>query len=291
MRFLLLALRVWSQALTFLRKGVDSVTKQKPIFAALRRRWPSCPGSRRHVPQTPISPRTPGCRGVTRTAGVGAGATPANRTEKPVAVTISKETTYLVSPLRDDGYVDYIASLNQQTAAGVTPQNNALVPLMQVLGPRNVSKEIRAAYFERLESTSARGRRVPGSFRDFVAGLGLDEQQRARVEEEEYKQATEGPWSEPECPHIAQWIARNDPSLTGPWQPRVAHGSIRRWWSVTYQACWWRSCCRQLTACGRLPGVLKCGRCCGLGRGTRRRPGRTCWPVTGWLGWWRRDRR
>ena len=29
-------------------------------------------------------------------------------TRSPPAVTISKETTYLVEPLRDDGYVDYV---------------------------------------------------------------------------------------------------------------------------------------------------------------------------------------
>ena len=50
-------------------------------------------------------------------------ATPAKgQSKKPrVAITISKETTRIVRPLRKDGYVDYIAALNEHYSRGTTP--------------------------------------------------------------------------------------------------------------------------------------------------------------------------
>jgi hypothetical protein len=66
------------------------------------------------------------------------------RVEAPrVKVTISKETTYITEPLRPDGYPDYLAALDQRRSEGVTPENNAAVPLMRALGPGIISKNIR----------------------------------------------------------------------------------------------------------------------------------------------------
>ena len=73
-----------------------------------------------------------------------AGITPARSSEersKPAAppkaplvlVTISKETTYITGPLRKDGYVDYVAALNQRCSQGVTPENNAAVPFLKAM--------------------------------------------------------------------------------------------------------------------------------------------------------------
>ena len=42
-------------------------------------------------------------------------------------IRISRETTFLVSPIRDDGRVDYIAALNQQLQKDVTPENYSVV--------------------------------------------------------------------------------------------------------------------------------------------------------------------
>ena len=64
--------------------------------------------------------------------------------------TISRETTRIVEPLRADGYVDYCAALNAICAAGVTPENNAVVAIWQVLGPKSISADDRQRYFELL---------------------------------------------------------------------------------------------------------------------------------------------
>lgn len=52
------------------------------------------------------------------------------------AVAVSPQTTHVLEPLKPNGDVDYIAWLNRHHSAGVTPQNNAFVELLQVIGPR-----------------------------------------------------------------------------------------------------------------------------------------------------------
>lgn len=53
----------------------------------------------------------------------------------PPRITISKETTWATEPLDERGFVDYFAVINSRISAGVTPENNAVVPLYRALGP------------------------------------------------------------------------------------------------------------------------------------------------------------
>ena len=48
--------------------------------------------------------------------------------------TLSKETTGITSPLHDDGTVDYVAALNERYGRGVTPDNNAFIDWLQIVG-------------------------------------------------------------------------------------------------------------------------------------------------------------
>ncbi len=50
--------------------------------------------------------------------------------------TISKETTFVTGPVDKDGYIDYVAALNERLRQGVTPENNANVLIWKALGPR-----------------------------------------------------------------------------------------------------------------------------------------------------------
>src|SRR5262245_55897881 len=56
--------------------------------------------------------------------------------------TISKETTYVTGPLDKDGYIDYVAALNERLRQGVTPENNANVLIWKALGPRPEGKRM-----------------------------------------------------------------------------------------------------------------------------------------------------
>jgi len=55
--------------------------------------------------------------------------------QKPL-VTISTETTRITAPLKPSGYPDYLAALNQAMSKGVTPENNAVVLLLRMGGPK-----------------------------------------------------------------------------------------------------------------------------------------------------------
>jgi hypothetical protein len=66
------------------------------------------------------------------------------------ALVISPATTRLIEPLDEMGYPDYVAALNVQLSKGVTADNNAMVPLMQALGPKEIPATYREDFFRRL---------------------------------------------------------------------------------------------------------------------------------------------
>lgn len=148
-------------------------------------------------------------------------------------ITISKETTYILGPVTKDGRVDYLAAVNQLTSKGVTPENNAVVPLIRALGPSVVFKAMRREFFERL------GISPPAA--DGKYFVDLDEFGRELNDEDgflnEYERATTNLWSAAEYPRLAEWLKRNERVLllvreaTRPacyYQPRVATDELPR---------------------------------------------------------------
>ena len=67
--------------------------------------------------------------------------------DSDVPIRISKETTYITSPLRNDGTVDYIEALSQRQREGVTPENNSVVMFRRALGHTDLSAETSDEYF------------------------------------------------------------------------------------------------------------------------------------------------
>ncbi len=157
------------------------------------------------------------------------------------AVTISEETTYIVEPLREDGYVDYLAALNERSREGVTPENNAAVLLWQAIGPAeflgSCGGQDHQWFFEELAVDP-----LPEKGEYFV---GLDELAKRMevsprpaeggqkpgtgpVEEKEDErdwqdilgelweqcdQAKQRPWSIDEFPELAAWLESNEDPL------------------------------------------------------------------------------
>jgi hypothetical protein len=58
------------------------------------------------------------------------------RPPKPPALRIHEDVTRITGPLDAEGYIDFEAALNERLSAGVTPDNNAAVPLWQAIGPK-----------------------------------------------------------------------------------------------------------------------------------------------------------
>jgi len=50
------------------------------------------------------------------------------------------DTTRIVSPVRDDGTIDYLTAVDNQFGAGATPENNAAIPMLQALGRQAIPR-------------------------------------------------------------------------------------------------------------------------------------------------------
>ena len=139
-----------------------------------------------------------------------------------VAVTISKETTYITEPLRADGYPDYMAALNQRASKGVTPENNAAVLFWKAMGPTEIGAKERDKYFKMLGMPSLREEG------DYFVTLDkyLDRQKdtensKGPMTQEEHNRiwdqlrlGMKRPWSKQEFPVLAGWVEANEKPLT-----------------------------------------------------------------------------
>lgn len=150
----------------------------------------------------------------------------------PVLVTIGKETTYITEPLKPSGYPDYIEALNQLASKGVTPENNAAVVLLRVLGPKGIEDDISAEYYRRLGiSPLQKGGSYFVSYEDFIKGLSDDELAIAVKDNKTDIAASVGgdaireqiltdihtccerPWKAEKFPHVAKWLKEQEEIL------------------------------------------------------------------------------
>jgi len=141
--------------------------------------------------------------------------------KKPyVAITISKETTYITEPLRKDGYVNYVAALNERFRAGVTHENNAAVPFLKAMGPGEIGEKYQNEYCRLLDIPP-----LPKNGNYFVPvekyAKALEDAARPTAQEEkgqdiyseQLTSATKRPWSTKEFPILAGWLATNEKPL------------------------------------------------------------------------------
>lgn len=130
-------------------------------------------------------------------------------------ITVSRETTYVVEPLRPDGYVDYIAALNARYSRGVTPENNAAVLLWQAYGPDDLPEKIREPFFKMLGTPMPplEGEYWVDSSRVIWSGAPDDENARHEFLWKEMDKAMARPWKRQDLPVIAAWLDRNEKPL------------------------------------------------------------------------------
>ena len=142
-------------------------------------------------------------------------ATPASRLIK-----IGKTTTHIDGPLDEAGRVDYLAALNKMFSKGVTPKNNAAVPIFQAFGRSELTPEIMDEFFEQLGiSVPSKEGRYYISLEDFAiaeqAALAGDqpddaEQKTRQAATKEYDLGLAGPWTRKQHPQLARWVKRNE---------------------------------------------------------------------------------
>ena len=140
-----------------------------------------------------------------------------------VAVTISKETTFITGPLRKDGYVDYLGALNERCRQGVTVDNNASVLYHKAMGPGEIPKQHREQFFkmlgipplaERGDYFQALGDYIEERQTTAKAAPGDKPEHDCGVTSKQLIAATNRPWSKKEFPWMAGWLAANEKPLT-----------------------------------------------------------------------------
>ena len=140
-----------------------------------------------------------------------------------VPIRISKETTYITSPLRNDGTVDYIEALSQRQREGVTSENNSVVLFRRALGHRDLPAKTIAEYFRQLgiEALPKDGQYLV-DLDDFLDTLdsselpepGTDIFRRRNVIHRQSEEAKTRPWTRDEFPIIARWVDANEVPLS-----------------------------------------------------------------------------
>lgn len=138
------------------------------------------------------------------------------------APTISKETTYITEPLREDGYPDYVAALDRRLREGVTPENNAAVLLWKAVGPGEIWKEHRERYFEMLGIPPLPEKgdyfvdldKYLAQQKDIARSAGAKSEPGATTDAYDLlAPALKRPWSKEEFPLLAAWLATNEKPL------------------------------------------------------------------------------
>jgi hypothetical protein len=130
----------------------------------------------------------------------------------PPRITPSTKTTKVVAPLDDDGYVDYVASLNEIYGRDVTPENNAGLLFVRASRIEGLGPAERKRFFELLHCPP-----LPEEG-DYLTDIDQYVQKRVgrpptKRETEDRDRAMRWPWSPYDLPHIAKWIEFNDKPL------------------------------------------------------------------------------
>jgi len=127
-------------------------------------------------------------------------------------ITISRKTTYILEPLDQDGYVDYLAALNQMGSQGVTPENNAGVLLVRAIGLRDLEPADRLRFYKLL------GIEPPAEQGPYLTDLGdFVKNERhlpwTKKEEADLDRSMHAPWMRRELPIVEEWLKANEKPL------------------------------------------------------------------------------
>lgn len=121
------------------------------------------------------------------------------------------ETTFVDGPLDGDGRVDYVAALNEQIRRGITPDNNAAVDVLDIMGPANIALSIRPEFY------SALGKVAPPEAGDYFVTSAkmaqLTDGGKAGKNFLESLDKCSKPWATNQFPEVAQWLNNNEKFL------------------------------------------------------------------------------
>jgi hypothetical protein len=132
-------------------------------------------------------------------------------------IIVSKETTHVLGPLRDDGTVDFLAAINEEMGKGVTPENNAAIAFWAAIGPSHIPEDKRTTFYDALgiPELAENGTYLVSEEEFYKKHLGVEQltelqiQQMDRELSDPLLVAYGRPWSASEFPLLTKWIDVN----------------------------------------------------------------------------------
>jgi hypothetical protein len=139
--------------------------------------------------------------------------------KKPVVpqpkLPLGKDTTFVTGPLDKHGYIDYEAALNAELSKNVSRDNNAMVLLMEVLGPApEGGNGLPPAYFKWLDipPLPPDGDYFISQYKYVRDQLGLTGDKLEAIYDVGY-QLSQRPWKADDCPPLAEWLKAHEKHL------------------------------------------------------------------------------
>ncbi|MDB5347568.1 MAG: hypothetical protein JWP89_5945 [Schlesneria sp.] len=117
------------------------------------------------------------------------------------APTISRETTFVTAPVDSDGFVDYLAALNEHLREGMTVDNNAAV----LFARGGLGMGIRT-------NRRARTLAILGVEESDLLVPGYDKWAE-RGDQKVLDQVIDQPWEGSQFPQVLEWLERNEAAL------------------------------------------------------------------------------
>ena len=124
-------------------------------------------------------------------------------------IIVSRQTTFITSPLRPDGLPDYERYILELYRKGVTPENNAAVLLWQALWPGELDPKHYALVAEELGLEE-----IPAEEDSLVALRGLDSSNPSvSLPDAVIERSMSTPWTSEQMPPLAVWLKENQAPL------------------------------------------------------------------------------
>jgi hypothetical protein len=134
-------------------------------------------------------------------------------------IRLGPDTTFIAEPLGPDGAVDYLAAINQMSAAGMTPQDNSAVDLLHAFGPEVLDANLRSRYYAELGMSP-----LPPEGQYFVVfGKHATAVQSKGDRSDPWEGVMDQKWSAADFPLFDTWLDENEVPLT--WIVKASHRS------------------------------------------------------------------
>ncbi len=130
-------------------------------------------------------------------------------------ITVSKETTFVIEPVNEDGFVDLVTAINAEMSKGITTETNAAALIYPALGPTPNGKQMSKRFFEELgvpfpAEDGNYFQMLPSYLKENGFSDLLDDWDRML---DNQGMAMERPWKRDEFPDIAAWIDTQEKPL------------------------------------------------------------------------------